>query len=263
VATAAIISLNAPSTTKKILHLTFRRTKTLKEKLLFELDPYDFHWVSRESVKQNPYVWKTNLLGGGRLHRMMDRLLRDAPTLGKYLEEKRENHGWQFGEGYSVGYAKPLNDLPHVTELLERSPEELKERHNLKGLPQLAPWLTGKPGISSKALTQTGIDRETVQPLDKFFFERPRKTIQQIFSAPHVLIREIVDGAAIPAMYTDEYSVFTNQIIGVHAPDSERNQLKILAERLNPHSAYPLPIFRIYFFVPPTQQLEQAQMMLI
>ncbi|MCI5133119.1 MAG: hypothetical protein D3904_16795, partial [Candidatus Electrothrix sp. EH2] len=55
VATAAIISQNVPSTTKKILHLTFRRTKPLKEKLLFELDPYDFHWVLRESVQQNPY----------------------------------------------------------------------------------------------------------------------------------------------------------------------------------------------------------------
>ncbi|RWX46746.1 N-6 DNA Methylase [Candidatus Electrothrix aarhusensis] len=233
VATAAVIGRNMPSTADKILHLTFRRTKALKEKLLFELDPYDFHWVSREYVKQKQYIWKTNLLGGGRLHRMLDRLLPDAPTLGEYLEEKKKNHGWQFGEGYSVGYAKPLNDLPSVTELLELSPEELKERYKLKGLPQLASWLTGKSDISSKALTQVGIDWNSVQPLDKLFFERPRKTNQLIFSAPHVLIREIVDGAAIPAMYTEEYSVFTNQIIGVHAPENERDQLKLLAERLN------------------------------
>ncbi len=233
VAAAAVISLNALPATEKILHLTFRRTKPLKEKLLFELDPYDFHWVSRESVQQNPYVWKTNLLGGGRLHRMLDQLLTDAPTLGEYLEEKRENHGWQFGEGYSVGCGSRLNDLPNANEFIELSPKKRMEKCGLKRTPKLAPWITGKQNVPPHALTSEGLNWDIVKPIDKLFYEEPRKTIQQIFSAPHVLIREIVDGAAIPAMYTDQYSVFTNQIIGVHAPDSERNQLKILAERLN------------------------------
>ncbi|MGB5684382.1 MAG: N-6 DNA methylase [Candidatus Electrothrix sp.] len=233
VAAAAVIGRNVPSTVDKILHLTFRRTKALKEKLLFELDPYDFHWVSRESVKQKKYVWKTNLLGGGRLHRMMDRLLTDVPTLGEYLEEKRKNHGWQFGEGYSIGCGTYLNDLPNANEFVELSPKERMEKFGLKRTPKLAPWITGKTDILPKALTRNGVNWNLVKSADKLFFEEPRRTTQLIFSAPHVLIREIVDGAAIPAMYTEEYSVFTNQIIGVHAPENERDQLKLLAERLN------------------------------
>lgn len=233
VTAAAVIGRNEQPTADKILHLTFRRTKALKEKLLFELDPYDFHWVSRESVKKRKYVWKINLLGGGRLHRMMDRLLKGSQTLGEYLERKRENDGWQFGEGYSVGCGSYLNDLSNANELIELSPEQRMEKFGLKRTPKVAPWITGKDDVPPNRLTKHGIKRDSVKSVDKLFFEEPRPTTQLIFSAPHVLIREIVDGAAIPAMYTDEYFVFTNQIIGVHAPDSERNQLKILAERLN------------------------------
>ncbi len=233
VAAAAIIAFNTPSTTDKILHITFRRTKALKEKLLFELDPYDFHWISRESVKQKQYEWKTNLLGGGRLHRMMDRLISSVKTLGEYLEEKVENEGWQFGEGFSVGCGSHLNDLPNAKELAELSTEELKQQHKLNGTPKLASWITGKNNVSPKDLTKDGIDWGSVKPMNKLFFERPRKTNQLIFSAPHVLIREIVDGLAVPAVYTDEELVFTNQIVGVYAPENEQNHLKVLAERLN------------------------------
>ncbi|MCI5123361.1 MAG: hypothetical protein D3925_02500 [Candidatus Electrothrix sp. AR5] len=233
VAAAAIIGSNAPPTKDKIVHIIFHRTKPLKEKLLFELDPYDFHWVSREAVKQNPYVWKTNLLGGGRLHRMLNRLLTDAPTLGEYLEEKRKNHGWQFGEGYNVGSGSHLNDLPNVKDLTKLPSNELIKQYKLKNLPRPAPWVTGKLDVPPEALTKDGIDWNFVKPINKLFFQRAGKTVRLIFSSPHVLIRKIVDGVAIPAAYTDKHSVFSKQIIGVHAPENGCNQLKILAKRLN------------------------------
>lgn len=234
VAAAAIIGQKAPSTTKKILHLTFRRTKPLKEKLLFELDPYDFHWVSQESVQQNPYVWKTNLLGGGRLHRMLDRLLKDTPTLGEYLEEKRKNHGWQFGEGYNVGSGSHLNDLPNVKELIDLSATELKQQYKLKNLARPAPWVTGKLDVPPEGLTKEGIDWNVVKPINKLFFQRAGKTVKLIFSAPHVLIRKIIDNKlAIPTIYTEKELAFTKQIIGIYAPVRERSHLQLLAERLN------------------------------
>ena len=234
VAAAAIIGFKTPSTTDKILHLTFRRTKALKEKLLFELDPYDFHWISHRSVKQKQYVWKTNLLGGGRLHRMMDRLIAGVKTLGEYLEKKRENEGWQFGEGFRVGCGSYLNDLTNVKGLAELSPKELTYEFELKRTPKLASWITGKHNVPPKALTKDGIDWDSVKPVNNLFFEEPRRTTQLIFSAPHVLIRKIVDdGLAIPAVYTDKGLVFTKQIIGVYAPENEQNHLKIFAKRLN------------------------------
>lgn len=238
VATAAIMGFNTSSTTDKILHVTFRRTRALKEKLLFELDPYDFHWISRKSVKQKQYIWKVNLLGGGRLHRMLDRLTTDVTTLGDYLEQKRENEGWQFGEGFSVGCGSCLNDLPNVKELAEFSPKELKRQFKLQRTPKQGSWITGKLNIPPKALAKDGIDWDSVKPLEKHFFEEPRRTTQLIFSAPHVLIREKVDGLAIPAVYLNEEIVFSNQIIGVHAPKNEQKHLKVLAHRLNQSTIY-------------------------
>lgn len=234
VAAAAVIGRNEQPTADKILHLTFRRTKALKEKLLFELDPYDFHWVPRESVNERKYVWKINLLGGGRLHRMMDRLLKDSETLGEYLERKRKDHGWQFGEGYSVGCGSYLNDLPNANELIELSPEQRMEKFGLKRTPKVAPWITGKNDLPPNGLTKQGINWNIVKSVDKLFFEEPRPITQLIFSAPHLLIRKIVDdGLAVPAVYTEKELVFTKQIIGIYAPEHERNHLKNLAERLN------------------------------
>lgn len=233
VAAAAIIGFNMLPSAKKILHVTFRRTKPIKEKLLFELDPYDFHWVSPNSIKQKPYAWKANLLGGGRIHRMMDRLLSNVPTLGEYLKNKQEKNGWRFGEGYSVGCGNYLNSLPDVKELIHLSPKELKSRFKLKRTPKLAPWITGKQNVPPASLTKKGIDWNSVSLVDELFFERPRKTNQLIFRAPHVIIREKVEGSSIPAFYTEKDIVFTNQIIGLHAPENEKKYLKILAERLN------------------------------
>ncbi|MCI5222121.1 MAG: hypothetical protein D3924_05485, partial [Candidatus Electrothrix sp. AR4] len=233
VAEAAVIGRNLPSTDDKILHLTFRRTKPLKEKLLFELDPYDFHWISRESVKKNPYVWKTNLLGGGRLHRMLDRLLTDTPTLGEYLEDKRKNNGWQFGEGYSIGCGSYLNNLPNANEFIDLSPRERMAKLGLKRTPELAPWITGKNNVPPNALASKGVNWDIVEPINKLFYEEPRRTTQLVFSAPHILIREKVDGKNIPASYSNKELVFTKQIIGVYAPEAEQDHLKILAKRLN------------------------------
>ncbi|RII26926.1 MAG: hypothetical protein CXR30_16000 [Geobacter sp.] len=233
VAAAAIVGRNILPSAAKVLHATFRRTRAIKEKLLFELDPYDFHWVTRATIEKNKYAWKANLLGGGRLHRMLGRLFANVPTLGEYLEEKRQNHGWQFGEGYSVGCGSYLNDLPNVVELTKYSPKELKQQFDLKRTPKLAPWITGKQNVSSEAITIHGIDMNVVSLCEEFFFEEPRKVTRAIFSPPHVLIREKVERLAIPAAFSNDELVFSKQVIGVHAPKQDTDQLLGLVERLN------------------------------
>lgn len=233
VAAAAIIGRNASPTTEKVLHATFRRTRAIKEKLLFELDPYDFHWVTRATLETNKYAWKVNLLGGGRLHRLLGRLFSDVTTLGEYLEEKRQNHGWQFGEGYSVGCGSYLNELPNVKELTKYSPEELKHQFELKRTPKLAPWITGKDNVSPKIFSKNGIDSDRIKPCIELFFEEPRKSTCQIFSPPHVLIKEVVEDITIPAYFSDEELVFTNRIVGIHATTKDKDKLHKIVSRLN------------------------------
>lgn len=238
VAAAAVIGYKSPSSTNNVLHVTFRRTKAIKEKLLFELDPYDFHWIDRKAVLRKKIVWKANLLGGGRLHRMLERLFTEVPTLGEYLEQKREHEGWQFGEGYSVGCGSYLNKLPNAKDLIGSFPKELKRQFKLKRTPKIAPWITGKKCVPPEALTSSGIDQSMTIPCRDFFFEEPRRTTRPIFSPPHVLIREKIDGLAIPSIFSKEELVFTNQIVGVYAPDNEQIHLQVLAERLNESKLY-------------------------
>lgn len=237
VAATAIIGRNSPVSTDKILHVTFRRTRAIKEKLLFELDPYDFHWIDRESISKNPYVWKTNLLGGGRLHRMLERFT-NVPTLGEYLEQKRTDEGWQFGEGYIVGCGSYLNEAPNAKELVKLSPDERKRLFNLKRTPKTAHWITGKDNVPPAALTRQGVDWKYVKPCEELFFQETASTIRTIFSPPHVLIREKVDGLAIPAYFSNDELVFTNQVVGVYAPQLAIGELQVLARRLNESELY-------------------------
>jgi hypothetical protein len=238
VAAAAIVGCNAPATTDKILHLTFRRTRAIKEKLLFELDPYDFHWISRKSVAKNQYAWKTNLLGGGRLHRLLDRLINDFPTFGQHLEDKRTNAGWQFGEGYSVGSGKILNELPNTIELINLTGDALKEQYNLKIIPKCAPWLTGKQNVPPEALKRTGIDWNVVSTCKDIFFQRSSSNNKFIFSPPHVLIKEVVDDLYIPSVLSDKELVFGNRIVGIYSPPTDKDKLQKIAIRLNDSGIY-------------------------
>lgn len=66
VASAAIFIKNEkPDFSKNILHLTFRRTRATKERIVFEIDDYDLHFVNRQTAINNGFIWKNNLLGGG------------------------------------------------------------------------------------------------------------------------------------------------------------------------------------------------------
>lgn len=238
VAAAAIIGFNAPASTEKILHVTFRRTRAIKEKLLFELDPYDFHWIARSSIAKRQYVWKANLLGGGRLHRMLDRLFTDTPTLGEYLEQKRDNDGWQFGEGYSVGSGNQQKKLPDAKAITDLPSDEIVSQIEYMTVLEDASWITARPNVPPVALSQKGIDWNEVKPCEELYFERSRSRNRHIFSPPHVLIREKVDSLAIPASFTEEYLVFSKQIIGVHAPKKDTDKLLELANRLNNSGLY-------------------------
>ncbi len=237
VAAAAIMGQKSPISKDKVLHITFRRTRAVKEKLLFELDPYDFHWVYRDSVLKNRFLWKANLLGGGRLHRVLERFA-NVPTLGQYLEQKRRDEGWQFGEGYSVGCGRKLNAAPNVKELMKHTPGELKVLFKLKRTPKTAPWITGKNDVLPRAMTSDGIDGSMVIPCADTFFEEPRTRIRAIFTPPHVLLREVVLGEAIPSVFSKEELVFSKQIFGIHAPQQNEARLREIARRLNDSGLY-------------------------
>jgi hypothetical protein len=95
---------------KDILPVTVRRTKASKEKLFFEIDHYDFHRISYNDAIKNRLIWKSNLLGGGRLKHIMARFA-NARILGEYFKENEKEYGWKIAEGFKVGKKKEINEL--------------------------------------------------------------------------------------------------------------------------------------------------------
>ena len=58
-------------------HLTFRRTFSATQRIGFELDHYDRHLHNAARCREDSlYIWRVNLLGGGRLVEMSERFAR-------------------------------------------------------------------------------------------------------------------------------------------------------------------------------------------
>ncbi len=106
--TAAIfVSNKKPDFNKNILHAIFRRTKVNKERLYFEIDKYDLNFISRVEAYENPYIFKINLLGGGRLKPLVNRCL-SCESIKQYLEENNcdANEGFMYGDPDKAGKSK-------------------------------------------------------------------------------------------------------------------------------------------------------------
>ncbi len=83
------------SADRQILHATFRRSGRSDAEQGFDIDYYDLYWLPRQLALENDAVWRSDLLGGGRVLGLVDRL-KGYRTLGTYAKERQ----WDFGEGF-------------------------------------------------------------------------------------------------------------------------------------------------------------------
>ena len=105
VAACSIFIKNSPvDYNKNILHALIRPTKQTKERLVFEVDNYDFHFINRNEAIENKFIWKINLLGGGRLKPLINRLSQMPNINDFYYENKNE---LLIGEGIGGGRTLP------------------------------------------------------------------------------------------------------------------------------------------------------------
>jgi type I restriction-modification system DNA methylase subunit len=84
---ATIATAQAETLPTDLLHIVVRRSKVAEERFYFEIDHYDFHRVNYKIALENSFVWKANLLGGGRLMRLVN-YLGNLRSLGE-LEYRR------------------------------------------------------------------------------------------------------------------------------------------------------------------------------
>jgi hypothetical protein len=205
-AIALVVRRQEPGDNHTIRHLTFRRTKSVHERLGFELDHYDHHEIPQAVAEARPWIWKANLLGGGRLVELTAKVMQ-WPTLKDFLEKK----GWTHGEGFTVGNKSKKSE-----------------------------WLTGMAFLPTAALTKEGIQSECITEVVAIKFEAPRHPDR--FKAPMLLINKSTSLAS--GLWLDGNLSFLHRIVSINAPETETNEFKRFADafrkKKNELSAYSL-----------------------
>ena len=169
--------------------MTFRRTFGVKERIAFELDHYDRHTVPKVFAEHHPWVWRANLLGGGRLVSLAERLDR-MPKLEDFLKKK----AWEYGEGFVLAQS---------------------------GDPQPAPWLTGQRYLPTRALEDNKIDEAQITRITEKRFHRAR--VPARYESPLVLIKKV---ETLPcAFWDDGFLAYKHRIVGIHSPVEQRQEL--------------------------------------
>jgi hypothetical protein len=201
ISTAVIFAYNhKPDESHNILHITIKRSKTIREKLFFEVDHYDMHQVPQKIAETDLDIWKSNLLGGNQLYYLVNRF-RQLRTLGEYLEEKRKTSGWVYGEGYIIA-----------------------------GKTEEGDHLTGQLLIETEDFVEDGFVKLSIEPEKRF--QRSRNSIKQIFKAPHLLIKEVLGEKKFVLKYVDFDLVFKHRIIGIHCPKIQEQELLRIEDTL-------------------------------
>jgi hypothetical protein len=206
VATAVIFLQNSSPSNEDILHLVANRAFSNINRLFLEFDHYDFHTVTKQAALYNPYVWKANLLGGGRLVQLIERLS-ELPTLGNYLRRKRKENKWVFGDGFIKG--KPDNELV-------RSDFAKK-----KGGYNEFTYLNNSTCVETKSFTEKGISKTFTLKGKYYQWGRTK----ELFQPPLLLLKKVIGKTKIPTFFSEERISYRDQIMGIHAPKQDRDEL--------------------------------------
>jgi len=219
VASAAIfLSNEKPDFSKNILHLIFRRTKAVKERIVFEVDEYDFHFVNRNDAINNPFIWKINLLGGGRI----GSLIAKSQVLSTFEEYLRAKQCVSM-EGYQKGAHGKMQ------------PEYMYE---LKSLP-------------TAAITSNGIDYEQLDtiPSNTVFSKVPER---MFFEFPNVILWENMGVDKLPVFLNTKKSFsFKDKIISLKSKTDDLEILRNIVKNFESNSDF----YRFFIYCTSSQVL--------
>lgn len=218
VATAAIFLRNEPPDYQKnILHVTFRRTKATNERIIFEIDSYDLHFVDRQVAQENNSIWKNNLLGGGRI---------------KTLLEKFKNYN-------------TIQNFSDENDLIARQGYQIATNGN-----QNPDFIYNIPTLPTEAIDESGIDYSRLKKMDKNirFRQVPPK---EIFTAPNIIIWENICENKLPVFYNSRSFSFKHKLIGISSKQNNNEILKSIVNSFNNFSDF----YRFFIFTTSSEVL--------
>jgi hypothetical protein len=217
---------------KPILHATFRKLFTVGHRRGFELDAYDYHWVSRKVAVEEPRVWKANLLGGGRLLATYRAFANDhVRNVRAYIEAKGRAHAsaesgekpkdaaakkreveseWISSEGFIAGAdsAKPLSDKI-----------KMPSRY-----------------LETNGLTLQGIDKSAIHPLKVKKYSSTRDV--RLYDPPHLLVKEHESLPCALRRKGEGALGFKDKIVGIKCPEDDESKLAQLSDYLGENRSY-------------------------
>lgn len=202
---AVFLQKNNPDN-KQILHLIANRTFSNVNRLFLEFDYYDFHFIDQSEAIDNPNIWKANLLGGGRIVQFINKLSK-LPTLRTFLNSKKKEEQWVFGDGFIKG----------------KSDSELKPSDFLKkkGRYNEFAYLYGSKCIETISFNES--DKIKTYVLYGRFYQWGRT--EELFQPPLLLIKKVIGQEEIPTKLFDTPISYRAQIVGIHAPEQYKNDL--------------------------------------
>lgn len=219
--TAAVFVTNSkPDFNKNVLHAIFRRTKANKERIYFEIDKYDLHFIVRDETYNNPFIFKINLLGGGRLKSLFYKYSR-YETIKEFLKRKdcKANEGFMFGN----------------TDAADKAEDFMYE---YKTLP------TG-------ALSEAGVDFKELDFIDrsqKFISIKNRLT----YEYPNIIIKENIGKNRIPIyLNLDRNFTFKDKLIGIYSLHKDKKPIQKLHKSLESFQ----DLHRLLIFITSSQLL--------
>lgn len=196
---AVLATRRKPKPEHSINHYTFRRTVSVHERLGFELDHYDSHVVPQRVAEQYDWVWRVNLLGGGRLQQLTERF-----AAMRNLREFVESQKWDYGEGFVAAKT---------------------------GKRESAPWLTGKPLLPTSAFTANGIDESKLKGQTVTETKFRSAYTEARYTAPIVMIREL---DSLPCAFRRRgFLGYKANIVGISAPLSGEEELRRFYDRFS------------------------------
>lgn len=227
VAVAVVFAEKREPDDSPLLHVTVRRTVQAEQKLLFEIDHYDLHFVPRQEAREDPKIWKANFIGGGRVLRLLRRL-DGVGRLGDFLKRAKRTRRWVASEGYTAGKEAKSVRREALSAKEEAGTLTRAERSELEALKKRyreGSWLTDHRVLPTEAFTSAGIDRSKEVPIRQKFFAEPRQ--EELFSGPLLLIKNVIeaDTGRIPVALSSEGVRFLHSIYGIHAPISDLSDL--------------------------------------
>jgi hypothetical protein len=222
VAVSTVFMENKLPDKEPIYHITVKKLKAAKERQYFEIDHYDFHKVNKESALNDPFVWKANLLGGGRLPSFIKKLSA-FQTLQEFIDARKEK-GWVYGDGIIEG---------------KKQDDEITKEDLEKGKYKTATFLTGKRIFDPEDFDEMGIHHTYL--CERNYFQRSRNSHVNIFKSPHLLLKKNIGSLSIPCYFDNDNLLFKNEVIGVHCPICDIKLLEQIYRTINNNA-----LFRFY-----------------